>query len=321
MFKEKHVIALLIWSSSADNCPWNGDVLNYNSDVGYIMKKLWWVVLVILILLLLLLRGCWMARQTTDVSKVNPVAASAVSEAMPTSLASTLVDGRLLLTGAVTDQATKDAILNAANAQYGITQVINQLTVDAATTNPGVDMTKLLAWQKSAGNTSIAIKDKTVQLTGTVPDEANKTAQGQAVSSLFGAGYTIDNRLQASGNALTSNMAKDAGCVDTLKASVEFATGRSTLTDKGKADLDQVADCLKDGNFEVAGFTDFHGSVKVNQALSEARASSVVAYLVSKGIAADRMTAKGYGSSQPIADNGTPEGRQQNRRIAFVAMP
>lgn len=117
------------------------------------------------------------------------------------------------------------------------------------------------------------------------------------------------------------SMAKDAACADTLKMVVEFDTGSAKLTTKGASQLDAVSKCLKEGKFEVAGHTDAQGSDATNQALSESRAKSVVTYLTQKGVASERMTAKGYGESQPIASNDTPEGRKQNRRIAFVPMP
>ena len=66
---------------------------------------------------------------------------------------------------------------------------------------------------------------------------------------------------------------------------------------------------------EVAGHTDNIASDKYNQRLSERRARSVVAYLRKGGVAADGLTAKGYGKTQPLADNSNEEGRFQNRRV------
>jgi adhesin transport system outer membrane protein len=66
---------------------------------------------------------------------------------------------------------------------------------------------------------------------------------------------------------------------------------------------------------EVAGHTDHFNSDAYNQALSERRAKSVMTYFVDKGIAADRLTAKGYGESKPIASNATADGQSQNRRV------
>jgi outer membrane protein OmpA-like peptidoglycan-associated protein len=65
----------------------------------------------------------------------------------------------------------------------------------------------------------------------------------------------------------------------------------------------------------IFGHTDSTGPAAYNQTLSEKRAQSVVNYLVAKGISPDRLTAKGFGESQPVAPNTTKEGRQKNRRV------
>ena len=65
----------------------------------------------------------------------------------------------------------------------------------------------------------------------------------------------------------------------------------------------------------IDGHTDNIGSDKVNNPLSVRRAEACKKYLVNKGINADRMTTAGFGSTQPVADNKTAEGRQKNRRI------
>ena len=76
-----------------------------------------------------------------------------------------------------------------------------------------------------------------------------------------------------------------------------------------------VAEGLKLG---VYGHTDNSGSDDVNAPLSEKRASAVKDYLLSKGLAADRIETKGYGSSRPVADNGTADGRSHNRRVEIM---
>jgi len=65
----------------------------------------------------------------------------------------------------------------------------------------------------------------------------------------------------------------------------------------------------------VVGFTDSIGSDAYNQALSERRASSVAQYLLSQGVAPNKLTSEGKGESQPVADNETDEGRAKNRRV------
>lgn len=104
---------------------------------------------------------------------------------------------------------------------------------------------------------------------------------------------------------------------------VNFNFDKATLRQEDLAIIDKdVAGLDKWGNvnIEVAGHTDSRGSDKYNMNLSQRRAEAVRSYLVSKGIAADRLTAKGYGESQPVADNATDEGRFQNRRVELVPL-
>ena len=102
---------------------------------------------------------------------------------------------------------------------------------------------------------------------------------------------------------------------------VNFDFDKATLRQEDIAIIDKdVTGLDKWGNvnIEVAGHTDSRGSDKYNMKLSQRRAEAVRNYLISKGIAADRLTAKGYGESQPVADNDTDEGRFKNRRVELV---
>lgn len=85
--------------------------------------------------------------------------------------------------------------------------------------------------------------------------------------------------------------------------------------------LDQSVATLKewgDGKVEVAGHTDSIGTDEYNQGLSVRRANAVRDYLTGKGIAADRLIVRGYGESQPVADNATEAGRFMNRRVELI---
>lgn len=106
--------------------------------------------------------------------------------------------------------------------------------------------------------------------------------------------------------------------VITLPSDVLFAFNKSDLSPSAKSQLDsvmfklQLADVV---SIKVVGHTDSVGSAEYNQALSERRASSVAAYLLSQGIAPSKLTSEGKGKSQPVADNDTEEGRAKNRRV------
>lgn len=99
---------------------------------------------------------------------------------------------------------------------------------------------------------------------------------------------------------------------------VNFETGRAVLTAESQSILDRVAESLiasPEVNIEVQGHTDNTGSLATNNRISQQRADAVRQYLISKGVAANRLTARGYGPTQPKASNTTAEGRAQNRRV------
>jgi outer membrane protein OmpA-like peptidoglycan-associated protein len=112
------------------------------------------------------------------------------------------------------------------------------------------------------------------------------------------------------------------GVVITLSGSVLFASGKYALLNTAQTKLDQVAEALKaqDANktMVVEGHTDNQGSDASNQPLSMNRATAVRDYLVSRGVASEKITAVGMGSSKPITDNKTPENRANNRRVEIV---
>jgi len=99
---------------------------------------------------------------------------------------------------------------------------------------------------------------------------------------------------------------------------VNFLTSSDQLTEESKKVLNDVGVVLnknKDLAVELAGYTDNRGNPKFNDKLSKLRALSVKAYLVLKGVDAERMKAKGYGDDSPIASNETADGRSKNRRV------
>jgi outer membrane protein OmpA-like peptidoglycan-associated protein len=103
-----------------------------------------------------------------------------------------------------------------------------------------------------------------------------------------------------------------------------FAFDKSTLTAAAKDTLGQAVRILKEhpeASVEIQGHTDSVGTVAYNQALSERRANSVKEYLASQGIAESRITTRGFGKSQPTAENRTAEGRAENRRVVIIEIP
>ena len=115
------------------------------------------------------------------------------------------------------------------------------------------------------------------------------------------------------------------GMIITLSGSLLFVTNKSDLLPGAQLKLNQVAEALTSEDTEskivVAGYTDSQGAAAYNQDLSQRRAQSVCDYLVTRGIAASRITAQGFGMGSPVADNASPEGRANNRRVEIVVTP
>jgi outer membrane protein OmpA-like peptidoglycan-associated protein len=102
---------------------------------------------------------------------------------------------------------------------------------------------------------------------------------------------------------------------------VNFLTDSDQLTAQSLVILDGVAATLTanpDIRVQVAGHTDSQGEAAYNKDLSQRRAASVVNYLVGKGVASDNLQPAGFGEEQPVADNGSAEGRAENRRVELV---
>lgn len=114
--------------------------------------------------------------------------------------------------------------------------------------------------------------------------------------------------------------ATDRGLVLTLGNTL-FDTGRSDLKPVAATGLNKLVAFLNDypdRTVAIEGHTDDVGSVEMNQTLSQHRADSVKSYLMQKGIQSRRLTASGIGETQPIADNQSESGRQQNRRVEVI---
>lgn len=113
------------------------------------------------------------------------------------------------------------------------------------------------------------------------------------------------------------------GCVQiekTVLKGVSFGPGSATLKPEAFGELRAVAAAMKANpklKVEVGGHSDSMGDDQKNLVLSEKRAGSVKSFLIKEGVAADRITVKGYGESRPVDTNDTPAGRANNRRVEF----
>lgn len=102
---------------------------------------------------------------------------------------------------------------------------------------------------------------------------------------------------------------------------IQFAKGEATILPESHSLLDEVVDVFKENpqikKVSIEGHTSSEGGAQFNRTLSENRAKAVMEYLVSKGIEAERLLAKGFGPDKPLAENDTEENREKNRRVEF----
>lgn len=234
-------------------------------------------------------------------------------------------DDKVTLTGNVPTEEARTAAVDAATATYGDGNVTDQLTVDGdAVAGPSGDVVaKVLAALKGAGSGWSAAFDgpDALTLTGEVASDDIKAAILTAAKTAFAPGTVTDQMTVAAGGGDTADDTVDAINKEIQLRGVTFVTGSANLTPASRTTLDKVASLLTQAEAvkaEVQGHTDNQGNAAANLALSNARARAVVAYLVGKGIAAGRLTAKGYGQTTPVATNATEAGRAKNRRVVFV---
>lgn len=131
------------------------------------------------------------------------------------------------------------------------------------------------------------------------------------------------NKFQKLEDDLKALSEKKNGVVDVAFDNIEFLSGSTKLNKSSYSSLNRIVSILKGNStnwssFIVSGHTDNIGDAKANRILSQGRAVSVKNYLVSKGIAAEKITVVGYGADKPIDDNNTAAGRQANRRVEFA---
>jgi OOP family OmpA-OmpF porin len=102
---------------------------------------------------------------------------------------------------------------------------------------------------------------------------------------------------------------------------IQFAKGEATILAESHSLLDEVVEVFKENpqikKVSIEGHTSSEGGALLNRTLSENRAKAVVEYLVSKGIEAERLQAKGFGPDTPLAENDTEENREKNLRVEF----
>ncbi len=244
--------------------------------------------------------------------------ASATKEFVLGDMHIVFADGKITFTGRAADEASKQRLLKPARLLWGADNVVDQITVDASApafwwAGRPIDIFSRLKQLKAF---DLQFADQKVIFSG----EAGNAKLGDGVNlglgQWFKPGVAVASQLNVVEDAQLSVW--NDGVL--LNESIEFTTGSATVTEKSMPRLKEIALFLvEDGRaIRVLGHTDNVGDAAANKTLSQERAASVRALLVKDGVKAEQLTAVGMGQEMPIADNGTEEGRQKNRRIEFA---
>ncbi|HEY4650022.1 MAG TPA: OmpA family protein [Pontibacter sp.] len=164
---------------------------------------------------------------------------------------------------------------------------------------------------------------------GVVGKAAGNTAAGAIIGAAVGGttGALIGRHMDKQAEELRRDLENakvervGEGIKITFNSGILFATNSAELQSNAKTEIAQLAETLKkykDTNIVIEGHTDNTGTRELNQRLSERRAQSVADYAASQGVDRGRMTTHGYAFDQPVADNTTAAGRQQNRRVEIA---
>jgi outer membrane protein OmpA-like peptidoglycan-associated protein len=166
-------------------------------------------------------------------------------------------------------------------------------------------------------------------LGGIIGKQAGNTAVGAIIGAAVGgtAGALIGHYMDKQAEEMRQDI-KDAkiervgeGIKITFNSGILFETAKSTLQAPAKANVEKLSTILNkypDTNILIEGHTDSDGSTEYNQKLSEDRANAVSSHLKGQGVPGSRITTVGYGETQPVASNATPDGKQQNRRVEIA---
>lgn len=245
---------------------------------------------------------------------------------------SRLADDMLTLTGTVPDPVTRTTILSYAAAAFGVDQVVDEMEMAAGGAVEGW-RTAVLAGIDALGpldRGETVVIDGRLRLWGSTTDPSRLRVTQEALVPVQEAGWMATSRVTVDLPArVAAQLRGPQRCIDELTAIVQaepilFEPASAAIDGDSRRVLDALAASLQGCepvHIEVGGHTDSQGSRDFNERLSAARAASVRAALVDRGIGVELLEARGYGPSEPVADNATETGRALNRRITFRLLP
>jgi len=230
----------------------------------------------------------------------------------------------LTLTGYVPDNNIHAALVAAAGRKFFKEKVVDNLkaSVGAPAGFANAVVPALGALSRLSTGT-LVVSDREVKLSGDALHEAAAVQIRAGLGKDFPQGWQFKPEISVKPPAAPVDATVCQQLFADLlgQARIRFESGKADIVADSAGLLDRLIETAlrcPNTNIEIAGHTDSDGEEPSNQALSEKRAQAVTDYLVKAGLPANRFSAVGYGSTQPIAGNDNDQGRAQNRRIDFV---
>lgn len=230
----------------------------------------------------------------------------------------------LTLTGYVPDNNVHAAIAAAAARKFFSEKVVDNLKASIGAPSGFVSaVVPALGALSRLSTGTLVVTDREIKLSGDAFYDAAVPQIRAGLARDFPQGWQVnaDISVKPAAAPVDSTVCQQLFSELLAKGKIRFESGRAGIDLDSAGLLDRLIETAlrcPAANIEIAGHTDADGEDAFNQTLSEKRAQAVADYLVKAGLPANRFTATGYGSSQPVATNDTDEGKAQNRRIDFL---
>jgi OOP family OmpA-OmpF porin len=234
------------------------------------------------------------------------------------------VAGTLTFNGYVPDNTVHAALIAAAERKFLKDKIIDNLKSSVgASSNFAAAATAALGALSRLSTGSLTLSDRDVKLTGDafydVAAEQIKSELAAELPQAWRANAEVTTKPAAS--AVDSTVCQRLFSDLLTVGKISFESGKSNIDKDSRGLLDRLVEIAlrcPSASLEIGGHTDADGEESANLALSERRAQAVVEFLEKAGLPIERLRALGFGQTQPVASNDTPEGKAQNRRIEFV---